>query len=77
MNNVDPLDWRAQLLTRVAQRRPMFEHGALMPWNFRPDSIYGKRSLIETAIGRSKSIIGRRNRMLACAQALRRSPAHV
>jgi transposase len=39
MNNVDPLDWLSQTLTRIAQGWPVSELEALMPWNFRPDAI--------------------------------------
>ncbi|MGN6779355.1 transposase domain-containing protein [Rhizobium sp.] len=34
MNNVDPLDWLSQTLTRIAQGWPVSEIDALMPWNF-------------------------------------------
>ncbi|TXH83540.1 MAG: IS66 family transposase [Rhizobium sp.] len=39
MNNVDPLDWLSQTLTRIAKGWPVSELEALMPWNFRPDAI--------------------------------------
>ena len=39
MNNVDPLDWRSQTLTRAAHGLPAAEIEALMAWNFRPDPI--------------------------------------
>jgi transposase len=39
MNNVDPLAWLSQTLTRIAQGWPVSELEALMPWNFRPDAI--------------------------------------
>ncbi|NMN74477.1 IS66 family transposase [Rhizobium sp. 57MFTsu3.2] len=39
MNNVDPLDWLSQTLTRIAQGWPVSEIEALMPWNFKPDAI--------------------------------------
>ncbi|WP_436004478.1 IS66 family transposase, partial [Rhizobium sp. LjRoot30] len=35
MNNVDPLDWLSQTLTRIAQGWPASEIDALMPWNFK------------------------------------------
>ncbi|WP_370881192.1 transposase domain-containing protein [Rhizobium mesoamericanum] len=36
MNNVDPLDWLSQTLTRIAKGWPVSEIEALMPWNFKP-----------------------------------------
>ncbi|MBD9559608.1 IS66 family transposase [Ensifer sp. ENS03] len=39
MNNVDPLDWLSQTLTRIAQGWPVSEIDALMPWNFRSDAV--------------------------------------
>ncbi|MBD9638467.1 IS66 family transposase [Ensifer sp. ENS07] len=39
MNNVDPLDWLSQTLTRIAQGWPASEIEALMPWNFRSDGV--------------------------------------
>lgn len=39
MNNVDPLDWLSQTLTRIAQGWPASEIEALMPWNFRSDAV--------------------------------------
>lgn len=39
MNNVDPLAWLSQTLTRIAQRWPAAEIDMLMPWNFKPDAI--------------------------------------
>ena len=39
MNNVDPLDWLSQTLTRIAQGWPVSEIDALMPWNFETDGI--------------------------------------
>ncbi|WP_272950727.1 IS66 family transposase [Rhizobium rhizogenes] len=39
MNNVDPLDWLSQTLTRIAQGWPVSEIEALMPWNFKSDAI--------------------------------------
>lgn len=39
MNNVDPLAWLAQTLTRIAQRWSAAEIDMLMPWNFKPDAI--------------------------------------
>jgi transposase len=39
MNNVDPLDWLSQTLTRIAQGWPVSELEALMPWNFKSDAI--------------------------------------
>ncbi|RWA95058.1 IS66 family transposase [Mesorhizobium sp.] len=39
MNNVDPLAWLSQTLTRVAQRWSAAEIDMLMPWNFKPDAI--------------------------------------
>ena len=39
MNNVDPLDWLSQTLTRIAQGWPVSEIEALMPWNFKTDGI--------------------------------------
>lgn len=35
MNNVDPLNWLSQTLTRIAQGWPVSELEALMPWNFK------------------------------------------
>ena len=39
MNNVDPLAWLSQTLTRIAQRWSAAEIDMLMPWNFKPDAI--------------------------------------
>lgn len=39
MNNVDPLDWLSQTLTRIAQGWPLSDIEALMPWNFKSDAI--------------------------------------
>ena len=39
MNNVDPLEWLSQTLTRIAKGWPAFEIDALMPWNFETDGI--------------------------------------
>lgn len=39
MNNVDPLDWLSQTLTRIAQGWPVSEIDALMPWNFRSHAL--------------------------------------
>ena len=39
MNNVDPLDWLSQTLTRIAQGWPVSEIEALMPWNFKPHAL--------------------------------------
>ena len=39
MNSVDPLDWLSQTLSRIAQRWPVTEIEALMPWNFKPNAI--------------------------------------
>lgn len=39
MNNVDPLDWLSQTLTRIAQGWPASEIDALMPWNFDTDGV--------------------------------------
>lgn len=39
MNNVDPLYWLSQTLTRIAQGWPASEIDALMPWNFKTDGI--------------------------------------
>lgn len=39
MNNVDPLDWLSQTLTRITQGWPASEIEALMPWNFNTDGI--------------------------------------
>lgn len=39
MNDVDPLAWLSQTLTRIAQRWPVAEIDMLMPWNFKPDAI--------------------------------------
>ena len=39
MNNVDPLDWLSQTLTRIAKGWPASEIDALMPWNFEADGI--------------------------------------
>jgi transposase len=39
MNNVDPLAWLTQTLTRIAQRWPASEIEQLMPWHFNPDAI--------------------------------------
>lgn len=39
MNNVDPLDWLSQTLTRIAQSWPVSEIEAFMPWNFKSDAI--------------------------------------
>ncbi|UVK48054.1 IS66 family transposase (plasmid) [Mesorhizobium sp. AR07] len=39
MNNIDPLDWLSQALTRIAQGWPASEIEMLMPWNFKPDVI--------------------------------------
>lgn len=36
MNNVDPLNWLAQTLTRIANGWPASDLDALMPWNFKP-----------------------------------------
>jgi transposase len=38
MNNVDPLAWLSQTLTRIAQRWSAAEIDMLMPWNFKPDA---------------------------------------
>ncbi|QXC52880.1 IS66 family transposase (plasmid) [Agrobacterium salinitolerans] len=39
INNVDPLDWLSQTLTRIAQGWPVSEIEALMPWNFKSHAI--------------------------------------
>jgi transposase len=39
MNNVDPLNWFSQTLTRIAQGWPVSELKALMPWHFKSDAI--------------------------------------
>jgi transposase len=39
MNNVDPLDWLSQTLTRIAKGWPVSEIEALMPWNFKPHAL--------------------------------------
>nr|WP_255412132.1 transposase domain-containing protein [Brucella anthropi] len=39
MNNVDPLAWLSQTLTRIVQGWPVTEIEALMPWNFKQDVI--------------------------------------
>lgn len=39
MNDVDPLAWLAQTLTRIANRWPTSDIEQLMPWNFKPDAI--------------------------------------
>lgn len=39
MNNVDPLDWLSQNLTRIAQGWHVSEIEALMPWNFKSHAI--------------------------------------
>jgi transposase len=39
MNNVDPLAWLTQTLTRIAQRWQASEIEQLMPWHFNPDAI--------------------------------------
>jgi transposase len=38
-NNVDPLDWLSQTLTRIAKGWPVSQLEALMPWNFKHDAI--------------------------------------
>ena len=35
MNNVDPRDWLAQTLERIAQGWPLSQIDSLMPWNFK------------------------------------------
>ncbi|MGH0288709.1 transposase domain-containing protein, partial [Sinorhizobium meliloti] len=39
MNGVDPLDWLAHTLTRIAQGWPASGIEAVMPWSFKPDAI--------------------------------------
>jgi transposase len=39
MNNVDPLYWLSQTLTRICQGSPASEFNALMPSNFKTDGI--------------------------------------
>lgn len=39
MNNVDPLAWLSQTLTRIVQGWPVTEIEALMPWNFKQDVV--------------------------------------
>lgn len=51
MNNVDPLDWLSQTLTRIARGWPVSELEALFPWNFKPDAI-GKLLTIDLFLPR-------------------------
>ncbi|MEF0865028.1 transposase domain-containing protein, partial [Rhizobium sp. BR 318] len=39
MNNVDPLAWLSQTLTRIANHWPASDIELLMPWNFKPDAV--------------------------------------
>lgn len=39
MNDVDPLTWLTQTLTRIANRWPTSDIELLMPWNFKPDAV--------------------------------------
>jgi len=39
MNNVDPLAWLSQTLTRITNRWPAADIELLMPWNFEPDAV--------------------------------------
>ncbi len=39
MNDVDPLNWLSQTLSRIAQGWPVTEIEDLMPWNFKSNAI--------------------------------------
>ncbi|MBB3286312.1 hypothetical protein FHT91_001720 [Rhizobium sp. BK347] len=39
MNNVDPLAWLSQTLSRIASRWPATDIELLTPWNFKPDAV--------------------------------------
>jgi hypothetical protein len=39
MNGVDPLAWRSQALTRIANRWPASDLDLPMPWNVKPGAI--------------------------------------
>lgn len=51
-NNVDPLDWLSQTLTRIAQGWPVSEMEALMLWTFKSDAINSR--MVNLSLTRSE-----------------------
>jgi transposase len=58
MNNVDPLAWLTQTLTRIAQRWPASEIEQLMPWHFNPDAISNRLRYISSIFEKVEALKG-------------------